>query len=196
MSMLAFLRFAGALPTVSRAAAFAIALCVTAPSFALEKITLQLKHAHQFQFAGYYAALEKGFYRDAGLDVTIREGSDGGEPERRVIDGSADYGVGSSSLLLARLAGKPVVVLGVILQHSPYVLLVRQRNSSPDIADIKGKRVMIGSLTEELTQADELVAYLKKEGIPLSSLVRVEHNFRIDDLVKGKVEAMSAYVTN
>ncbi|MBC7454333.1 MAG: ABC transporter substrate-binding protein, partial [Massilia sp.] len=139
---------------------FVLALCASTPALALDKITLQLKHTHQFQFAGYYAALEKGFYREAGLDVNIHEGHDGGEPERRVIDGSADYGVGSSSLLLARLAGKPVVVLGVVLQHSPYVLLVRQRNSSPDIADIKGKRVMIGSLTDELTQADELIAYL------------------------------------
>ena len=35
---------------------------------------MQLKWKHQFQFAGYYAALEQGFYRDAGLDVSIREG--------------------------------------------------------------------------------------------------------------------------
>ena len=179
-----------------KAVLFALILCASVPAHALEKITLQLKHTHQFQFAGYYAALEKGYYRDAGLEVVIKEGHDGGEPERRVIDGSAEYGVGSSSLLLARLAGKPLVVLGVILQHSPYALLVRQRNSSPDISDIKGKRVMIGSLTDELTQADELVAYLKKEGIPLSSLIRVEHTFNHDDLVKGKVDAMSAYVTN
>jgi len=162
----------------------------------LEKVTLQLKHMHQFQFAGYYAALEKGYYREAGLDVAIAEGHDGNEPERNVIAGKAEYGVGSSSLLLARLAGKPVVVLGVIFQHSPYVLLVRQHNASPDIHDIKGKRVMIGSLTDELTQADELVAYLKKEGIPVSSLIRVEHSFNPDDLIKGKVDAMSAYVTN
>ena len=166
------------------------------PAQALEKVTLQLKHMHQFQFAGYYAALEKGFYRDAGLDVRIAESRDGNEPERNVIAGTADYGVGSSSLLLARHAGKPLVVLGVIFQHSPYVLLVRQRKRSPDIHDIMGKRVMIGSLTDELTQADELVAYLKKEGIPLSSLVRVEHSYDPDDLVKGKVDAMSSYVTN
>ncbi|MGZ3184145.1 MAG: EAL domain-containing protein [Telluria sp.] len=163
---------------------------------ALDRVTLQLKNVHQFQFAGYYAALEKGFYRDVGLDVNIVEGHDGNEPERNVIAGKAEYGVGSSSLLLARQAGKPVVALGVIFQHSPYVLLVRQHASSPDIHDIKGKRVMIGSLTDELTQADELVAFLKKEGIPLSSLIRVEHSYNADDLVKGKVDAMSAYVTN
>ncbi len=184
------------LPALVSRVLLALALCAAVPAHALEKVHLQLKHTHQFQFAGYYAALEKGYYRDAGLDVRISEGKDGGEPERRVIDGSADYGVGSSSVLLARLAGKPLVVLGVIFQHSPYVLLVRQRGSSPGLSDIKGKRVMIGSLTEELTQADELVAYLTKEGIPLSSLVRVEHSFDPDDFVKGKVDVMSAFVTN
>ena len=42
-------------------------------SFSQEKITLQLKWLHQFQFAGYYAAKEKGFYDDVGLDVEIKE---------------------------------------------------------------------------------------------------------------------------
>jgi diguanylate cyclase (GGDEF)-like protein/PAS domain S-box-containing protein len=192
-----FGRVSMACPRASRVAALALLLwCASPAALALERVTLQLKHTHQFQFAGYYAAIEKGYYREAGLDVRIIESLDGAEPERRVLDGSADYGVGSSSLLLARLAGKPLVVLGVVLQHSPYVLLVRQRNSSPAISDIKGKRVMIGSLTDELTQADELAAYLAKEGVPVSSLVRVEHTFNSDDLVKGKVEAMSAYVTN
>ncbi|QYF95372.1 EAL domain-containing protein [Massilia sp. PAMC28688] len=178
------------------AAVLALLMCSCLPAHALDKVRLQLKHTHQFQFAGYYAALEKGYYRDAGLDVQIAEGRSGNEPERRVIDGSADYGVGSSSLLLARAAGKPVVVLGVILQHSPYTLLVRKSGAQSSIQDIVGKRVMIGSLTDELTQADELMAYLKKEGIAVNSLVRVEHTYKVSDFIEGKVDAMSAYVTN
>ncbi|MES2317939.1 MAG: EAL domain-containing protein [Pseudomonadota bacterium] len=191
-----FRRISRVFPAAARVAVLALAVSACPGAYALEKITLQLKHTHQFQFAGYYAALDKGYYRDAGLDVSIIESNDGAEPERRVIDGRAEYGVGSSSLLLARMAGKPLVALGVIFQHSPYVLLVRQRNGSPDISDLKGKRVMIGSLTDELTQADELVAYLTREGLPLNSMVRVEHTFNVDDLVKGKVDAMSAYITN
>jgi diguanylate cyclase (GGDEF)-like protein/PAS domain S-box-containing protein len=189
-------RISAAFAILPRAAVLVLALGASLPAAALEKVTLQLKHTHQFQFAGYYAALEKGFYRDAGLDVHIAESRDGNEPERNVINGKAEYGVGSSSLLLARQAGKPLVVLGTIFQHSPYVLLVRQRGNSAGIHDIKGKKVMIGSLTDELTQADELIAYLKKEGIPVSSLIRVEHSFDLDDLVGGKVDAISAYVTN
>ncbi|MBY0239111.1 MAG: EAL domain-containing protein [Burkholderiaceae bacterium] len=166
------------------------------PAQAQEKLTLQLKHTHQFQFAGYYAAVEKGYYREAGLDVQILEGADGNEPERAVLAGKAHYGVGSSSLLLARLAGKPVVVLGVVFQHSPYALIMAQSGATPDLQSIVGKRAMIGSLTDELTQADEIMAYLKKEGIDPANLIRVEHTYNPDDLVKGRVDALSVYVTN
>ncbi len=179
-----------------KAALLALLLWASAPAFALEKVKLQLKHTHQFQFAGYYAAIEKGYYRELGLEVELLEAGEGIDPEKRVLDGAAQYGTGSSSLLLSRHAGKPVVVLGVVLQHSPYVLLVRQRNTSPGIHDIVGKRVMIGTLTSEMTATDELIAYLKKEGIPLTALDRVEHSYNPNDLVNGTVEAMSAYVTN
>jgi diguanylate cyclase (GGDEF)-like protein/PAS domain S-box-containing protein len=176
-------------------AALAAALaCRPAP--AQDKVVLQLKHSHQFQFAGYYAALEQGYYREAGLDVRILEGSDGNEPERKVLSGQAQYGVGNSSLLLARLAGKPLVVLGVVFQHSPYALVMAQSAAVPDVHRITGKRVMIGRLTDDLSQADEILAYLRKEGIATSALQRLEHSFNIDDLISGKVDAMSIYVTN
>ena len=65
-----------------------------------DPVVLQLKHTHQFQFAGYYAAVAKGYYREAGLDVTIREGSDGDAPERAVLSGEAQYGTGSSTWII------------------------------------------------------------------------------------------------
>ena len=51
-----------------------LVLLASHPVAALDQVSLQLKWKHQFQFAGYYAALEQGFYRDAGFDVNIREG--------------------------------------------------------------------------------------------------------------------------
>ena len=76
-----------------------------------EKVTLQLKWKHQFQFAGYYAAQAKGYYREAGFDVTIREAQEGHDPADIVLAGEAQYGVGSSELVLRRAKGHPVVVL-------------------------------------------------------------------------------------
>jgi len=162
----------------------------------LEKVTLQLKHVHQFQFAGYYAALEKGYYREAGLDVRIVEGQGSTDTELNVVNGKAQYGTGSSRLLLARLSGQPVVVLGVIFQHSSYALAMAQHGPTPDIGRIAGKRVMIGAATDDMGQADEILVYLKKSGIDVRALQRQPHTFNSDDLIAGKVDAMAIYSTN
>ncbi len=160
------------------------------PALALESVNLQLKYLHQFQFSGYYTALAKGYYRDAGLDVTIAEGHTGDEPLDNVLSGASQFGVGSSGLLLARQAGKPVVALGVIFQHSPYVLLTPQTGPTQSIHDVKGQRVMLAA------QSEDLVAYLKQEGIAVSDFTKVEHSFNPDDLIAGRVYGFSAYATN
>ncbi len=159
-------------------------------SLATEKVSLQLKYLHQFQFAGYYAALEQGFYKDVGLDVSIVQGGNGKESQTAVLSGDVQFGVGSSSLVLDHAAGKPLVALAVIFQHSPYTLIVPFKDDTQGVHHIAGKRVMIAS------QADELIAYLKKESIDINSLKRIPHSFNPDDLINGKVEAFSAYLTN
>ena len=169
-------------------------LCALPPAWALETVTLQLKWSHAFQFAGYYAAVEKGYYREAGLDVRLREAGPGVDPLEAVLAGKAQYGVGTSSLLLARKAGQPVVVLAVVFQHSPLVLVTRQdgaAHGSEGIHDIAGKRVMIEP------QSDELIAYLKQEGLTLDQVIQVPpSNFQLqDELIQGRVDAISAYVT-
>ena len=85
----------------------------------LEKVRIQLKWFHQFQFAGYYAALEKGFYAEEGLDVELIERDPASDNIDDVISGRAEYGVADAGLLLSRLKGKPVVLLAQIFQHSP-----------------------------------------------------------------------------
>jgi len=177
---------------ISRTLPFLVAaICLASrPVAAAEHVHLQLKYLHQFQFAGYYAALEKGYYRDAGLDVQIEPGSSGNEPMEKVMSGSGEYGVGSSSLLLQRYAGKPVVVLAVVFQHSPYVLLAPHTGPTQTIHDIIGKRVMLAA------QSEELIAYLKREDISLDQLHLIEHSFNPDDLIDGKTYGFSAYATN
>ena len=157
---------------------------------ALDAVTLQLKWSHAFQFAGYYTAQEKGYYRDAGLDVAIKEAHPGDDPLKNVLDGVAQYGVGNSSLLLARQSGQPVVVLAAIFQHSPLVLISRLQGPTQGVHDLAGKRLMIEP------HSDELLAYLKKEGIPLDGIASIKHSFSPQDLIDGKVDAISAYVTN
>lgn len=157
---------------------------------AADKVVLQLKWTHAFQFAGYYAALEKGFYREVGLDVEIREAQPGLDPLSEVLAGRAEYGVGTSSLLLARSAGQPVVALAVIFQHSPQVVLAREQTATQGIHSLIGKRLMIEP------QSDELLAYLDQAGVPLGRIEQVPHSFDPQDLIEGRVDAITAYVTN
>jgi len=160
------------------------------PAQALESITLQLKWKHQFQFAGYYAALEKGFYREVGLDVRLVEADTTTDPAREVVEGHADFGVGTSALLLARQEGAPVVVLGVIFQHSPFVLLARGDGDIQTVHDLKGRRIMLEP------HADELLAYLRRAGLGQDHIVTLPHSLGIEELIQGEVDAISAYSTN
>lgn len=159
---------------------------VSAP-WAQTPVTLQLKWTHGFQFAGYYAAQEKGYYKAAGLDVRLLEATPRTDVLGEVLSGRVDFGVGMSGLLLARKAGQPVVVLAAVFQHSPLVLLTRRDSAVRSMADLAGRKVMIER------GSDELLAYLRREQVPVDSLRQVEHSFDINDLVEGRVDAMSAY---
>ncbi len=155
-----------------------------------EKVSLQLKWRHAFQFAGYYMAKELGYYRAAGLDVEFREAVPGMDVVAEVISGRATYGVGTSSLILERKAGKPVVVLGVIFQHSPQVLIVRQESALHTVHAVADKRIMLEP------HAEELLAYLRREGVPVERIKLLPHSFDVRDLIDGKTDAMSAYTTS
>jgi diguanylate cyclase (GGDEF)-like protein len=158
-----------------------------ASALALEPVRLQLKWTHQFQFAGYYAALEKGYYRDAGLDVSLLEATPETDVVAEVVAGRAQFGVGTSELVLSRQS-HPVVALAVIMQHSPQVLLARANDVS-SLHDLAGRKVMLEP------HSAELLAYLRHEGIPEQKLQVVPHSFSTAALIAGQVVAMSAYST-
>jgi class 3 adenylate cyclase/ABC-type nitrate/sulfonate/bicarbonate transport system substrate-binding protein len=178
----------------SRQWRFALVACLaflaTSPAWALDHVTLQLKWKHQFQFAGYYAALEKGFYRDAGLDVEIREGGPDVDAAKAMATGQADFGVCTSSVLLDRANGRDLVVLAVIFQHSAAVILVPRRAGIATVSELKGHRLM------DTPGSDDIAAMLKHEGVDYASLPRVAHNGDPRDLLAGKADAMVAYSTN
>ncbi|WP_447824558.1 diguanylate cyclase domain-containing protein [Aeromonas salmonicida] len=165
-----------------------ILACLPARVAAQDPIVLQLKWHHQFQFAGYYAAIAQGYYRDAGLDVRLREAGPGTDVVDEVVSGRAHYGVGSSDLLLDRQRGQPVVVLATPFQHSPLVLLARAEIDN--VHDLVGRRLMLEYHSEEL------IAYLQHEGVALGLLHRQPHTLSADALIRGEVDAMSAYNTD
>lgn len=156
----------------------------------LKTVRLQLKWQHQFQFAGYYAALEQGYYRQAGLDVEILDAKDTSESTEKVLNGSADFGIAMSDLVLHRVHGDPVVALATIYQHSPLIFLSPHSVEINSIHDLVGKRVTLE------THAEELIAYLEAEGIHTEQLEILPHTFNIAQLISGSVDAISAYSTD
>lgn len=157
---------------------------------ALESVTLQLKWKHQFQFAGYYAAAAQGYYRDAGLEVRFVEAGPETDPVAEVVAGRAQYGVGNSALILARARAQPVVALAVIFQHSPFILAARADGGIRSARDLAGKRLMIEP------HADEIYAYLRREGVHESRLIITPHSFNHQDLIDARTDVMTAYSTD
>ncbi|HTY99399.1 MAG TPA: diguanylate cyclase [Rhodocyclaceae bacterium] len=168
----------------------ALALLAALPAWALQPVTLQLNWKHQFQFAGYYAAIEKGYYREAGFDVSLREAQVSEDPVDAVLQGRAAFGVAASELVVRRIQGAPVVALAAILQHSPLVLLAHKADGIDLVQELSGKRVMVRA------NEAELFAYLAREQLPLSALTMLPHTFDTADLIQNRVEAMSGYSTD
>lgn len=179
-------------PDMLRRLAMAACLVLLAshPAAALDPVSVQLKWKHQFQFAGYYQALEQGFYRDAGLDVTIREGGPGIDVSEAVADGKADFGVCSASVLREWSVGRRLVVLAAIFQRSPAVILVARRADISSVSELRGRTLM------DTPGSDEIAAMLKREGVDYQALPRVAHDGNPRDLLGGRADAMIAYSTN
>jgi len=169
-----------------------LALTVSLQAEPLRKVTLQLKWSHQFQFAGFYAAQAKGFYAAEGLDVALREAGPKRLPLPTVERGEAEFGVSDMEVFQAYQEGHPLVTLGVVFQHSPYVIIALSKNKIVRASDLVGRRVMFAGNQGQM----EIFAMLQSEGIPPEKMQAVPHSWNLDDLISGKVDAISAYLTH
>ncbi len=161
-----------------------------AQSAPAQHVTLQLKWLHQFQFAGYYAALAQGYYRDAGLDVHIEELRGVRDSTQPVLEGRAEFGVGSAQVVTQIARGAPLVLLAAIFQHSPHVILGRPASGVHTVEDLAGKRWAV-----EPESAD-LVAYLQRSGVDPSRLTQSPLNYSLEPFLGGSADAISAYRTD
>ncbi|GMU90265.1 MAG: hypothetical protein AMXMBFR49_24710 [Chlorobiota bacterium] len=156
----------------------------------LRKVTLQLKWLHQFQFAGYYAAIEKGFYAAEGLDVKLLEYDENSRSADAVFDGRAEFGVSNTDVILMKDKGRDPVVLAAIFQHSPLVLAASLKAGITHVHHLKGKKIAIEDYE------GGLLTYLASEGLPANSFTRIKHNYSIEYLLTGKVDATTVYITD
>jgi NitT/TauT family transport system substrate-binding protein len=126
--------------TLMAALAFCFGLCGSAQ--AADSLILQLKWLADAQSAGFYVAQEKGFYRQARLDVTILPGGPDITPSEVLAAGKADIAVDwMPSALAARDKGAPIVNIAQIFQHSGLQLACRRDSGIRRPADFKGKKI-------------------------------------------------------
>ena len=120
--------------------AAAMLVAGTVGAHAADKLTLQLKWVTQAQFAGYYVALDKGFYKKAGLDVTIKPGGPDVNPSQVIAGGGADVVVDwMPSALATREKGVPLVNIAQVYNKSGLELTCRKDSGVKTPADFKGK---------------------------------------------------------
>jgi NitT/TauT family transport system substrate-binding protein len=159
-----------------------------------DKVELQLKWLPQAQFAGYYAAKAKGFYRAERLDVTIRPGGPDVVPEEVVNSRAAQLGIDwLPSLLASREAGMPLVNIAQVFATSGTRQIAFKSSGIKGPGDLRGRRVSVWFGGNEF----ELFAALNKHGIdPNKDVTLVPQPFDMSLLLQKKVEASAVMTYN
>ena len=158
-----------------------------------KKITLQLNWLNQFQFAGYYMAKEKGFYKDVNLDVKIKESNFNTDVVKEIETKNADFAVGRSSLIIEKINGKDIVALCAIYQESPLILLVKKDSNITSVKDLRNKKIMI---TPDARYSASVLAMLSANELTINDFRIQKHSFDINDLINRKTDAMASYISN
>jgi NitT/TauT family transport system substrate-binding protein len=168
----------------------------SAGSTKLTKVTLQLKWVTQAQFAGYYAALQKGYYKNAGLDVKIKVGGPNITPETVVIGGGADIGLDwLPNLFATREKGGNLVSVAQVFARSGMTEITWKSSGINSIAKMKHKTVGVWCCGNQ----PELFAALNKNGINPNSPSDVhifQQPFDMVAFLGHKIDAAAAMTYN
>ncbi|MDR3517715.1 MAG: ABC transporter substrate-binding protein [Azospirillaceae bacterium] len=164
---------------------------------AADKLTLQLKWVTQAQFAGYYVALDKGFYKEAGLDVTIKPGGPDIAPPQVIAGGGADVVVDwMPSALATREKGVPLVNIAQTFTKSGLELTCRKDSGIKTPVDFKGKTLGVwfgGNEYPFLSWMDKL-GY-KTSGTD-SDITVLKQGFNVDPILQKQAACISTMTYN
>jgi diguanylate cyclase (GGDEF)-like protein/PAS domain S-box-containing protein len=154
-----------------------------------EKIRLQLNGRHDFQFAGYYAAIEKGFFHIEGVDVELIEGGPDVNPTENLLAGKADLAIASPTFIIRRQQDPSLILLAAIFQRSPTEIVFLKGSGLSTPQSLAGKRVMLAP-----DAGPEVRAMLMAEELPLQSIEFFPYKHGLEDLLAGRVDAQAISV--
>jgi NitT/TauT family transport system substrate-binding protein len=165
-----------------------------ATSGKLAKVKLQLQWFTQAQFAGYFAALDQGYYKDAGLDVQILEGGTDIVPQTQLAQGHADYAIAwVPKALQSREQGANITDVAQVFQRSGTLQVSFKDKNITTAANLKGKKVGNWGFGNEF----ELFAGMTKAGLnPGKDVTLAQQQFDMQALLKGDIDAAQAMIYN
>ena len=168
-----------------------------ASAHAADKVTLQLKWVTQAQFAGYYVAKDKGFYKDAGIDITIKPGGPDVAPPQVLAGGGADVVVDwMPSALATREKGVPLVNIAQPFKRSGMMLTCRADTGIKAPADLKGRSLGVWFYGIEYP----FLSWMSKLGLKTDGSaggVKVlKQGFNVDPLLQKQADCVSTMTYN
>ncbi len=172
-------------------------IAMTSFASAQEKVTLQLKWVTQAQFAGYYVAKDKGFYKDANLDVTIKPGGPDIAPPQVIAGGGADVIIDwMPSALASREKGVKLVNIAQPFKRSGMMLTCRKETGIKSPADFKGKTLGVWFFGNEYP----FLSWMSKLGIGTKGgadgVTVLKQGFNVDPLLQKQADCVSTMTYN
>ncbi len=175
----------------------AAAILAAGVAQAADKVTLQLKWVTQAQFAGYYVAKDKGFYKEEGLDVTIKPGGPDVAPEQVLAGGGADVVVDwMPAALAAREKGAAMVNIAQPFKHSGLELTCLASTGIKTPADLKNRTLGVWFYGNEYPFLNWMGKLgLKTDGSPGGVKV-LKQGFNVDPLIQKQADCISTMTYN
>ncbi|NQX13545.1 ABC transporter substrate-binding protein [Microbacteriaceae bacterium VKM Ac-2855] len=159
----------------------------------LTPVTLQLQWVAQAQFAGYYAAVDQGYYEDEGLDVTIAEGGGDIVPQDVLAGGDADYAISWVPKVLGSIEqGANITDVAQIFERSATTQISFKDKGITSPTELAGKNVGSWGYGNEW----ELFAGMQKDGVALADISLVQQAFDMNGFLAGDIDAAQAMTYN
>jgi NitT/TauT family transport system substrate-binding protein len=176
------------------ALATTLGIGIAAPAQAQEKFTVQMKWVPQAQFAGYYVAAAKGYYKAEGLDVTIKPGGPDVSPVQVLAGNQADAVVNwMPDALAAREAGVALVNIAQIFNRSGLMLTCKKASGVTTPKDFKGKTLGVWFGGNEYP----FLNWMAKLGLKPDSDIKVlKQGFNVDPLLQNQAACISTMIYN
>ena len=159
----------------------------------LTPVKLQLQWYAQAQFAGYYAAVAEGYYKDEGLDVSIAEGSADIVPIDSLTAGDVDYAISWVPKVLGSIEkGAKITDVAQIFERSATTQISMKDKSITEPAQLAGKKVGSWGYGNEW----ELFAGMQKAGVNLGDITLIQQAFDMNGFLDGDIDAAQAMTYN